>query len=139
MLDSTIIEKVGKYLTPDDKIMSGHKVLEQMMKSTTFKSTFAKRCREKLLCLRTRREYYRKYKKDLKAKEIKKPLEAILKHRELPEQPEKESSSLQERITKLDFLFKKVSLAKTRAQERMANIEMFTPKDDYPVLYHSPK
>lgn len=109
MLDSTLIERIGKYLAPDDKIKNSNKLLSDFLESSAFKQAFHQRCREHLSGLKTKTSYYRKYQKR-KGKISKRTIEAALQKR--AENLLQDSSLLQERISKLEFLFKKIAISK---------------------------
>ncbi|KAI5187771.1 hypothetical protein NEHOM01_2358 [Nematocida homosporus] len=121
MIDSTIVERVGRRLAPDDKIKSGNKKFKEFMENDHFKLLFKKNCEDKLLSLKQEDTYYKKYKKP-DIQQIGGQIEENLNPRQNSDEPE--SSVIQERISKLEFLFKKVSIAKGAGPD----ITLSTPK-----------
>ncbi|OAG28816.1 hypothetical protein NEDG_00955 [Nematocida displodere] len=111
MLDSTIIEKVGRYLTPDEKIKNSNGLLCGMMETKSFKKLHRKRCEETLAALGSPVNYYKKFRKpNLRC--LKNPIENVLRARDSTTDPSTESSIIKERVSKLEFLFKKISVYK---------------------------
>ncbi|KAI5190871.1 hypothetical protein NECID01_1166 [Nematocida sp. AWRm77] len=125
MLDSTIIERIGKYLTPDEKIKNSNKVLNEFLESASFKASFRKRCERNLSKLSKKRSYYRKFKKS-QTPVPKESLEEVLqkKQQSLAEHALSNDNSalLKERISKLEFLFKKVVLFKKPADGPLPSV-----------------
>jgi len=109
MLDSTVIERIGRYLTPDDKLKNSSKILAELIESKAFKASFRKRCENRLLRLKKKPSYYKKFAKP-NIEVMKDAIEEVI--RKKGEGPPRTYSVLQDKITKLEFLFKKIMILK---------------------------
>lgn len=125
MLDSTIIERIGKYLTPDEKIKNSNKVLNEFLESASFKASFKKRCERKLSKLEKKRSYYSKFQRS-QVPVPKEPLEEVLQKKQQSlathASSNENSALLKERISKLEFLFKKVVLFKKPSDSQIPSV-----------------
>ncbi|KAI5171615.1 hypothetical protein NEFER03_0937 [Nematocida sp. LUAm3] len=110
MLDSTLISRVGKYLSPEDKIKNSNRKFHAFMESVFFKKVFRGQCERNLQRIKRYSTYYKKYAR-LNLSQIAPQIENALPAREgLPNEPR--SAILQERISNLEFQFKKITMFK---------------------------
>ncbi|KAI5192797.1 hypothetical protein NEMIN01_2220 [Nematocida minor] len=128
-MDSTILNRIGRKLEPDDKIRNSSKILDDLMSSEEFKKRFKEQSQKKLQIPKKGNIYYKKYRKP-NLDGAKKPLEESL---QLKPQKAEHSSLIKEKISALEFQFKRMHImnsggkqthyAKEHAEDRTA------PKD----------
>ncbi|KAI5160575.1 hypothetical protein NEAUS03_1223 [Nematocida ausubeli] len=109
-MDSTILNRIGRRLEPDDRIKDGSTALKELLESKEIKKIIKEKSKTTLEKIRKENIYYKKY-RCLNINKTKKPLEELL---QLKEQPINNSSLIQERKTRLEFEFKKLNIRKRR-------------------------
>ncbi|KAH9385218.1 uncharacterized protein NEMAJ01_0114 [Nematocida major] len=105
-MDSTILNRVGKRLEPDEKLQKATQGLKELMESKEFKSQFKKQSQKKLQAIKWKNTYYKKFQKpnlDL----AKKPLEEALRPKKCTAE---ESSIIKDKICMLEFQFKRLNI-----------------------------
>lgn len=116
MLDSTIIDRISRYLDPDEKIKACSKPLDEAMATQRFRNAFKKKCESRIQKIDRRGSYYRKYKKP-EIRKLRKRLAHALRARAGHSVPEG-SAVLQSRIAQLNFHFRKMSITVRPITER---------------------
>ncbi|KAI5138027.1 hypothetical protein NEAUS04_2595 [Nematocida ausubeli] len=109
-MDSTILNRIGRRLEPDDRIKDGSTALKELLESKEIKKIIKEKSKTTLEKIQKENIYYKKY-RGLNINKAKKPLEELL---QLKEQPINNSSIIQERKTRLEFEFKKLNIRKRR-------------------------
>lgn len=111
-MDSTILNRVGRKLEPDDKLKKGSKMLSEVFLSEDFKRRFREDLEKKLNIGRDRNIYYKRYRKTDISMAIG-PLEDTLVLR--PQEIES-SSLIQEKIPSLEFQMKRMAIRSKNAR-----------------------
>lgn len=105
-MDSTILNRVGKRLEPDDKLKKSSSMLNELFSSEEFKKDFRDKLEKSLQTRKRESVYYQKYTKpDLRQAIV--PLEQSLI---LKPHTEENSSLIQEKATALEFQLKKMQI-----------------------------